>query len=228
MKETLIFLGDSNVDAGRLWEECADGLGFGFVAELAGKLPEEKFALINRGHYGFTVRDVWRNLPHAGEEASGSAPLLPREEKDSGKRESGASAAAPATVTVLAGVNNIPMYFYEDRSALPASFREDYSRLLGRIRELWPEAGVILAEPFVFRRPEEFISWRPLLEQESRVIRELAALHGAEFLPLQECMDRAAEQYGMDAVTPDGLHLTAISSRLLAERWLEAFQKKAR
>ncbi len=228
MKETLIFLGDSNVDAGRLWEECADGLGFGFVAELAGKLPEEKFALINRGHYGFTVRDVWRNLPHAGEEASGSAPLLPREEKDSGKRESGASAAAPATVTVLAGVNNIPMYFYEDRSTLPASFREDYSRLLGRIRELWPEAGVILAEPFVFRRPEEFISWRPLLEQESRVIRELAALHGAEFLPLQECMDRAAEQYGMDAVTPDGLHLTAISSRLLAERWLEAFQKKAR
>lgn len=228
MKETLIFLGDSNVDAGRLWEECADGLGFGFVAELAGKLPEEKFALINRGHYGFTVRDVWRNLPHAGEEASGSAPLLPGEEKDSGKRESGASAAAPATVTVLAGVNNIPMYFYEDRSALPASFREDYSRLLGRIRELWPEAGVILAEPFVFRRPEEFISWRPLLEQESRVIRELAALHGAEFLPLQECMDRAAEQYGMDAVTPDGLHLTAISSRLLAERWLEAFQKKAR
>ena len=227
MKETLIFLGDSNVDAGRLWEECADGLGFGFVAELAGKLPEEKFALINRGHYGFTVRDVWRNLPHAGEEASGSAPLLPREEKDSGKRESGASAAAPATVTVLAGVNNIPMYFYEDRSTLPASFREDYSRLLGRIRELWTEAGVILAEPFVFRRPEEFISWRPLLEQESRVIRELAALHGAEFLPLQECMDRAAEQYGMDAVTPDGLHLTAISSRLLAERWLEAFQKKA-
>lgn len=228
MKETLIFLGDSNVDAGRLWEECADGLGFGFVAELAGKLPEEKFALINRGHYGFTVRDVWRNLPHAGEEASGSAPLLPGEEKDSGKRESGASAAAPATVTVLAGVNNIPMYFYEDRSTLPASFREDYSRLLGRIRELWPEAGVILAEPFVFRRPEEFISWRPLLEQESRVIRELAALHGAEFLPLQECMDRAAEQYGMDAVTPDGLHLTAISSRLLAERWLEVFQKKAR
>ena len=129
---------------------------------------------------------------------------------------------------MLAGVNNIPMYFYEDRSTLPASFREDYSRLLGRIRELWPEAGVILAEPFVFRRPEEFISWRPLLEQESRVIRELAALHGAEFLPLQECMDRAAEQYGMDAVTPDGLHLTAISSRLLAERWLEAFQKKAR
>ena len=94
MKETLMFLGDSSVDAGRLGEECADGLGFGFVAELAGKLPEEKFALINRGHYGFTVRDVWRNLPHAGEEASGSAPLLPREEKDSGKRESGASAAA--------------------------------------------------------------------------------------------------------------------------------------
>lgn len=228
MKETLIFLGDSNVDAGRLWEECADGLGFGFVAELAGKLPEEKFALINRGHYGFTVRDVWRNLPPGGGEVSGSAPLFPGEEKDSGKQESGASAAAPATVTVLAGVNNIPMYFYEDRSTLPASFREDYSRLLGRIRELWPEAGVILAEPFVFRRPEEFISWRPLLEQESRVIRELAALHGAEFLPLQECMDRAAEQYGMDAVTPDGLHLTAISSRLLAERWLEAFQKKAR
>ena len=75
------------VDAGRLWEECADGLGFGFVAELAGKLPEEKFALINRGHYGFTVRDVWRNLPHAGEEASGSAPLLPGEEK--GFRETG-------------------------------------------------------------------------------------------------------------------------------------------
>lgn len=228
MKETLIFLGDSNVDAGRLWEECADGLGFGFVAELAGKLPEEKFALINRGHYGFTVRDVWRNLPHAGEEASGSAPLLPREEKDSGKRESGASAAAPATVTVLAGVNNIPMYFYENRNTLPASFREDYGQLLERVREFWPGARLILAEPFVFRKPEEFISWRPLLEQESRVIRELAALHGAEFLPLQECMDRAAEQYGMDAVTPDGLHLTAISSRLLAERWLEAFQKKAR
>lgn len=46
------------------------------------------------------------------------------------------------------------------------------------------------------------------MEQESFVIRRLAALYKAEFVPLQDVLDRAAEQYGIREMTVDGIHLT--------------------
>jgi acyl-CoA thioesterase-1 len=201
MKETLVFLGDSNVDAGRLWDEREDSLGNGFVAEIAKAFSPEQFRLVNRGHYGFTVRDVWRDL----------------------HRSSRGVLSGAGCVTVLAGVNNIPMYLSEDQRKLPEVFREEYTLLLERIREECPEGRMILAEPFVFSRPAELLSWRPLLFRESEVIQELAGKYGADFLPLQSSMDLAERRSGAEAVTPDGLHLTAAGGRLLAEKWLSLF-----
>ena len=63
-QERLIFLGDSIVAAGRLSEECRDGMGFGFVAELSRRLPESRFLLVNRGHDGFTVQGLLRMLAY--------------------------------------------------------------------------------------------------------------------------------------------------------------------
>lgn len=204
MRKKLLFLGDSNVEAGRLREECSDGLGFGFVAELAEILRSDRFELINRGHFGFTVRDVWRDLS-----------------RDCGEQKPDETVC----VTVLAGVNNIPMYFHENQRRLPEAFGQEYRQLLERIQEKYPAGKLILAEPFVFRKPEELLSWRPLLRQESAAVRRLAEWYGAEFLPLQEIMDRAEDQLGTDAVTPDGLHLAGRSSRILAEQWMAVFRK---
>ena len=213
MKEKLIFLGDSNVDAGRLREDCADGLGFGFVARLAEMLPGDRYELINRGHNGFTIRDVWRNLHRDCKIRESSECGADRRQRQ------------PACVTVLAGVNNIPMYFYENHEMLPASFCQEYRQLLAGIRELFPEDTLILAEPFAFGKPEELLGWRLLLKQESDAIRGLAVQCGAVFLPLQECLDLAADRYGTDEITPDGVHLTAAGSRILAEQWLTVFRK---
>ena len=56
------------------------------------------------------------------------------------------------------------------------------------------------------------------MEQESFVIRRLAALYKAEFVPLQDVLDRAAEQYGIREMTVDGI---------LAEQWYRSFTDQA-
>lgn len=202
-QERLIFLGDSIVAAGRLSEECGDGMGFGFVAELSRMLPESRFLLMNQGHDGFTAADVGRSL-----------------QRD-------CLAEKPDLVTLLVGVNNIPTYYYENPFSLPDRFRFEYEEILMRIRQADPGVRLMVMEPFAFREPSEYLTWRPLLEQESFVIRRLAALYKAEFVPLQDVLDRAAERYGIREMTVDGIHLTGRGDRILAEQWYRSFTDQA-
>lgn len=65
------------------------------------------------------------------------------------------------------------------------------------------------------------------MEQESFVIRRLAALYKAEFVPLQDVLDRAAERYGIREMTVDGIHLTGRGDRILAEQWYRSFTDQA-
>lgn len=196
----LLFLGDSIVDAGRLTEECRDGLGFGFVAELA-RMLGNRYSLINKGHNGFTVGDVGRSLRR---DCLGENPEL---------------------VTILVGVNNIPMYYYENPEVLPGTFRQEYEEILRRLRQKNPDVQLMLMESFVFREPAEYQTWRPLLQQESQVVRELADQYQAVFVPLQEILDEGAAKYGICEMTTDGIHLTERGNRMAAEQWYQFFQK---
>lgn len=217
----LLFLGDSITDCGRLFEP--DGLGDGYVRmifeELSSTIPG--LSVYNKGVDGFTVPRVyamWQSLP-----------LNLRERFD--------------MVTVLAGINDVSLWMETGtfprtpRRGDGASMRAEAGTLPSALPDLLQEFArvyedlaadildcgiprVILVEPFIFRSPQEYLRWRPLVAQVSSLIRGIAETYRLDFLPLQETLDRHAETDGIGRITPDGIHLTQTGNRVLAREWI--------
>ena len=190
----LICLGDSITAADRLF--CPDRLGDGFVSMLPPLLPD--FQILNRGFDGFTIARLLQNVV-----------------RDCISLE-------PDLVVVQVGINNIGLLMNTDRTApqqaqMMAGYVKEYTELLREITEN-TQAKIILAEPFIFHRPEEFLNWIPHVKTLSGHIRELADIFGCAFLPLHDLLNQEAQRSGYGAVTRDGIHLTRQGHQILAER----------
>lgn len=186
----LLFLGDSITDSNRNF--TPDNLGEGYVRLLAERFPQHQ--LINRGHDGFTVQHVLRTL------------------------EDDCLCRSFDLATLLVGINDVPVQLCANSARIPGEFASFYETILQKIRRI-SQAPLILAEPFVFDRPASLLAWRPLLREESQIIRRLASSYGCYFLPLQSALDGACHRWGTAALTDDGIHLTPLGCRLLADAW---------
>lgn len=189
----LLFLGDSITDAGHLFEP--GNLGYGYVRCLAEQLPI--CALCNRGHDGFTTEALWRMLQRDSVEKNWDV------------------------ITLLIGVNDIPVSLYANRNRIPEEFSFYYDHILHLLSER-TDAHLVLAEPFLFDSPAQYLTWEPYLLEESLLIRRLAAKYDAIFLPLHQEFRREAARLGTASLTTDGIHLTDMGSRTLARLWLTA------
>ncbi len=194
--KNFVFLGDSITDAERLWIPEYNGLGNGYVQLLAEKLSHE-FTVINKGHDSFTLPFLLRNL------------------------ECDCLSFFPAAVSILIGINDIGVAKNTGKSLRAQEFAYNYDTLIRRLLEA-SISSVFLLSPFVFSRPQEYLNWLPEVQKVENTMEALARQYQLPFLPLQERMQEA-EKYGTDALTPDGIHLTAFGHELLAKWWLEAF-----
>lgn len=194
--KNFVFLGDSITDAERLWIPEYNGLGNGYVQLLAEKLSHE-FTVINKGHDSFTLPFLLRNL------------------------ECDCLSFFPAAVSILIGINDIGVAKNTGKSLRAQEFAYNYDTLIRRLLEA-SISSVFLLSPFVFSRPQEYLNWLPEVREVENTIEALARQYQLPFLPLQDRMQEA-EKYGTDALTPDGIHLTAFGHELLAKWWLEAF-----
>ena len=194
--KNFVFLGDSITDAERLWIPEYNGLGNGYVQLLAEKLSNN-FTVINKGHDTFTLPFLLRNL------------------------ECDCLSFFPAAVSILIGINDIGVAKNTGKSLRAQEFAYNYDTLIRRLLEA-SISSVFLLSPFVFSRPQEYLNWLPEVQKVENTMEALARQYQLPFLPLQERMQEA-EKYGTDALTPDGIHLTAFGHELLAKWWLEAF-----
>lgn len=189
----LLFLGDSITDAGHLFDPA--NLGDGYVRCLAQQLPN--CLLCNRGHDGFTTEALWHMLQRDSVENNWDI------------------------VTLLIGVNDIPVSLYADRRRIPEEFSFYYDSILHFLSEK-TDAHLVLAEPFLFDTPAQYRNWEPYLLEESMIIQKLAEKYQALFLPVHQELRREAVRFGTSSMTTDGIHLTASGSRWLAGLWLTA------
>ncbi|MGI6006594.1 MAG: SGNH/GDSL hydrolase family protein [Ruminococcus sp.] len=196
--KTLLFIGDSITDSHRLFLDTPYSLGDGYVSVIYSRLPHNCFTVINRGHDGFTSADLLR--------------CLKRDCLD----------LAPDIITILIGVNDIAAQIYGQIDRIPLKFEEIYKEILSQIRLSLPHAELILMEPFVFSRPEEYLLFHPLVRQESKVIKTLAASYHSLFLPLHDRMNSRNDALGGSPFTLDGIHLSQKGCQFLADLWLEA------
>ena len=192
-----LFLGDSITDAGHLFDPA--NLGEGYVSVLAEMTAADQCILCNRGHDGFTVEQVLRMLKRDGIEKHWDI------------------------ISLLAGVNDIPVEVYTSHHRIPDEFSQYYTEIL-EFLSLRTNARMILIEPFLFSIPQEYQNWQPYLQMESSIIRNLALRFDAALLPANEILNHAASIHGVRQITVDGIHLTSLGNRILAETWMELYQ----
>lgn len=190
-----VFLGDSITDADHLFEPA--GLGNGFVSLIA-RSPQMKGHIVrNQGHDGFTTQQIYRKILREGVPGS------------------------PSVVSLLVGVNDIPVEVYTSHHRIPDEFTEYYEGILEHLSAM-PDTRLVVMEPFLFDKPQEYKNWHPYILEESRIIRTAAQKYHALFVPTDKLLRREARRLGEDAVTTDGIHLTPYGNQLLANLWLNA------
>jgi len=190
-----LFLGDSITDANHFFSDHP--LGDGFVSLIGNQLNPVHYQLCNRGHDGFTVEQLWR--------------MISRDTFDNNWD----------FITILIGVNDIPVEVYTNRNRIPQEYESYYRQLLTYVRRS-SNARLILIEPFLFEQPAIYKSWQIYVQMESQIIQTLAQEYDALFLPTNQTLQEACAKWGIASVTLDGIHLTDFGNQLLANLWLAA------
>jgi lysophospholipase L1-like esterase len=209
MSGTILFVGDSITDGERRTDPR--GLGGGYVDLVATVLRErgDPATVVNAGINGNRVE----HLQQRWQEDVLDHP--------------------PSVLSVYIGVNDTLVAFYEGRPTPPEVFQARYTDILDRA----VAAGVprlIVVDPFYVDTDSEWAQWREGnafvradLDTKRPIVRALARRYGAAFVPLQEAVDAAVLERGRAVVASDGVHPTAFGHRLIAERWLEAYDGPA-
>lgn len=201
MKE-LLFLGDSITDCDHSFDP--QDLGDGYVRILAEELGHftGTVKIKNMGVDGFTISALTRlwNL---------RCKML-----------------APDFITILIGINDIAVMKSNGEAATTAlaSFRQKYEALIEQIQQDI-DCPIMLMEPFIFPWPAAFQTWEEDVREMGAIIRQIAQKYDLTFVSLWDRLLEAARVEGYDAITIDGVHLTAGGHRILADVWLEIFTK---
>lgn len=190
-----LFLGDSITDAGHLWEADPRMLGNGFVRKISETPAFSSARLVNRGQDGFTSAALLR---------------LVRRMTDLN---------AFTAITVLIGVNDLPVAFYTDPAWIRTTFAPSVRALFDLLTAAGPQKFLIM-EPFLFTPPDSHSHLLPFLLEEQKILQTYCSTYGAVYIPLQKPLTEAADRLGTAAVTTDGIHLTSTGSQILAGEWI--------
>ena len=199
--EKFIFLGDSITDSHRLWLPEYEGLGNGYLHLLKDPMESLGISIWNKGHDGFTLPFLLRTL-----------------ERDCLKHQ-------PDGVSILIGINDVGVSQNTGKSLADQEFGANYDCLIRRLLQQ-DIKKIFLMGPFLFPKPQEFLNWMEDVGKAEDIVRSSARRYHLPFLPLHHRMNQAAREYGTDAVTLDGIHLSDFGHGLLARWWWEAFQEE--
>ncbi len=219
-----LFLGDSITDANHFFSDNPAGEGFvSYIeeqlntAKSINKTPTKpnvshnvaNHHLCNRGHDGFTVEQLWRMISRDG--IFQNAPFLYDTVPDHVEDWD--------FITILIGVNDIPVEVYTERNRIPQEYEAYYRQILDYVQN-HSKARLILVEPFLFDQPAIYKSWQTYLQVEIQIVQKLAKEYGALFVPANQMLQEACNKWGTATITPDGIHLTESGNQMLANLWL--------
>jgi acyl-CoA thioesterase-1 len=203
----ILFQGDSITDAFRKPDEInsAYQLGNGYVfliaAQLAARFPEKNWDFVNRGVSGNKILDLknrWTN------------DVL---------------AIRPDVLTIFVGVNDTLAAMQGQPSTNEQEFASAYQSLLQETRQHLPDTRFVLMEPFLLEVGEVRKSWCDDLRSRQLLVQAIASETMSDFVPTQQIFDKASKIREPAFWSYDGIHPTHAGFQLLADAWLEAFEK---
>ncbi len=205
----LIFFGDSITSAERTRDEnhFLIKYGFGYVAQIAGKLQIEnplKYEIINRGVGGHKSVDLYARI-----------------KKDVWNEN-------PDVLTVLVGINDVAMDALFNSGVDIVRYEKIYRLIIEETKRRLPKTQLILMESFVLPGSMSNQNYAGFLKvkEYAKVVKSLAEEYGLPFIPLQEDFDKAYEQYGEGVFLADGVHPTLAGASLIANKWYKLFKEK--
>jgi len=199
--QTILFIGDSITDAGRL-EAAYRPFGYGYVHfvayRLLAKYTEYNLNIINTGISGDTILD----LDYRWEEDC----LIHK----------------PDILSVLIGINDVFRGYTgrPDEGVLLDEYQVTYKRLLSLVKEKY-NCRLILIEPFMFCDDKANSAYKAL-QQYIHAVRALAEEFHAVLVPLQELIDDKIKKVSPEKFSDDMVHPYVWAHAWIAQQWLEA------
>lgn len=201
--QTILFIGDSITDAGRLEPVYRPfGYGYGYVHfvayRLLAKYPEYNINVINTGISGDTIRD-----------------LNYRWEKDCLNHK-------PDILNILIGINDVFRQYTGslDTAVLLDEYQLTYKRLLSLVKGKY-NCRLILMEPFIFCDDKANPAYKTL-QQYIHAVRALVAEFDAVLVPLQELIDKKIKEVSPEKFSDDMVHPYEWAHAWIAQQWFEA------
>ena len=196
MNTEYLFLGDSITDANHLWLPDTTGLGDGYVAMLADRLGSNTL-ITNKGIDGFTVSALLERL------------------------QRGFLKGHPDVISLLIGINDIGVALNTGVTLEQLFFTENYRAVLMQLLDTG--AKLLCSGPFIFPHPQKYQIWIPYVLELEQIMVEICESLSVSFIPLHSYLTSLVKNEDYDAVTTDGIHLTAYGHKMLTEYLLPHF-----
>lgn len=208
--KTILFMGDSITDGNRYKDEkdrwdLNHQMGHSFAYIINGLLgsmyPQKDFKFINRGISGNRILEMY------------------------GRMYEDIVELKPDIVSILAGVNDGPLWEHAHHATGVKSYGTIYRMMLSELKEALPEVKLILCEPFLGQNGLEYDedkeSWFTCIREYQEEVRKIAEEFDAVFVPLQECFNDAFQRKESKYWIWDGVHPTESGHGLIARQWLK-------
>ncbi len=200
--KTVLFQGDSVTDCGRARDDISS-LGNGYPAMIEAiyrnLFPDNNVRFINRGVSGDRAYN-----------------LIERYIEDIRETE-------PDFISILIGINDVWRIFDSGDQSTVEAFRDHYDYLMKMIKHDFPEAGIMIMEPFALHALPDRAGWHTELDPRIQVVREIASAYADHFVPLDGIFASCCTGGNSPAdFASDGVHPTERGHAVIARAYLEA------
>lgn len=202
--QVVLFQGDSVTDCGRNREDITS-LSEGYPGKIAAiyntLFPDADVKFVNKGVSGDRVHN-----------------LIMRYIEDIREIE-------PDFISILIGINDVWRRYDSNDPTTVDSFKDHYEYLLKMIKKDFPNARIMLIEPFVLHSLPDRESWHEDLDPKIQVVRALARDYADYYLPMDGIFaSLATNTYSLQELAPDGVHPSDLGHAVIADAYLKALE----
>ena len=205
----ILFQGDSITDVGRNTDRGSlQSIGQGYALMVTGELGARypgQYTFENRGISGNRIVDLYARI-----------------KVDCWNLE-------PDVISILLGVNDVWHEFGNKNGVEANRFENVYRMLIEDSLAKLPNVKLILLEPFALPGTATEGKWNEFFVEvvkRSQIVQKLAQEYQLSFVPLQKKLEDACKLCPAEYWLGDGVHPTPAGHRLIADAWLEVFQRE--
>ncbi len=212
----ILFQGDSLTDAGRSRSTMDKNisLGNGYVTMIAGELGFRypQIDVLNRGVAGDRIADTY------------------------GRWQEDTLNVHYDMLSFMSGINDVGFAIRLGRGSDAGRFEFIYDRMIYEGAESHPDAKIVLCQPFVLKKDltgtgyatqwendiyRNYDLWSGEMRRRGDIVQKIAEKYHAIYVPFWDALSKAQTRMGVERLTVDCIHMTAVGDHILAKTWLD-------